>query len=444
MRQEFLRELRSITSDKSGNFGIFTALLIPALFAAASVAINLMTGVTESARMQAALDSAALAAVKSFGEGANEVDAVQYAKAIFFGNFSRRTTDVQQGAQDIVPLDEIAFGLDVTEVEHETRVTVSYFSEYDPLFWGLAPYKIARTSVAARVTDREICILALHGTASRAVDVSGSSTVDTSNCTITSNSDSAQSIYLSGTATLKSECLYTAGQVAATLAHLELACGEAREGTARALDPFKSKILPGAQSWVSLDGCGQTFVSGGGGNGDCNGTGRTPNKVPFDYSVTLKPGTYGSLEIRGNVSLRPGNYIIDGGALRFTSQSVVTGENVTFFLLNGAEVDFHGSASIRVTAAATGAWAGFSLVAARNNTAPAVINGNTGSVLTGIIYMPASKEIQYSGNGSVDGECVRIIAQEITITGNSSFKLDCKTAFAGHKIDNPGAIRLVE
>jgi hypothetical protein len=442
MHQQLRVKLQSLCSDKAGNFAVTTALLTPVLFAAASVAINLTSAVAESDKIQAALDAAAIAAVKSYGEGETETEAQQHARSVFFGNFAQPS--IEAGAEDSPPVDESAFDLTFSAVDPETRATASYSSTYDPIFWGLAPYNIARTSVAARVPDREVCILALHHTASRAVEVSGSSTVDTSNCTITSNSNSAQSIYLSGTATLKSACLYTAGRVAATLAHLELACGEAREGTARAPDPFKSKVLPRAQSWVSLEGCGQNFVSGGGGNGDCNGTGRTPNRVPEDYSVTLKPGTYGSLEIKGKVSLLPGNYIIDGGALNFTSQSVVAGENVTFFLLRGANVGIHGGATFRVSAPLTGDWAGFSLVAARDNPEPAVINGNSASSLTGIIYMPASQEIRYAGNGATEGECVRVIAQEITMIGNSSFKLDCEQEFADNKINNPGAIRLVE
>ncbi|HVK91158.1 MAG TPA: alpha/beta hydrolase, partial [Mycoplana sp.] len=170
----------------------------------------------------------------------------------------------------------------------------------------------------------------------------------------------------------------------------------------------------------------------------------SPNKVPDGYAVTLKPGTYQDLQVKGKVSLQPGNYIIDGGTLKFASQSVITGEGVTFFLLNGAELDLHGGSTFKVTAATTGEWAGFSIVAGRNNTARAVINGNTNSSLTGIIYMPASKEIQFSGNGKTGGECVRIVAQEITMIGNAGFKLDCKTELANNTINNPGAIRLVK
>ncbi|MBZ7927099.1 hypothetical protein [Ensifer adhaerens] len=215
------------------------------------------------------------------------------------------------------------------------------------------------------------------------------------------------------------------------------------EEVAPVQDPFLSKKMPTTGSWVSLAGCGQNFVGGGSGNGDCNGTSKTPNNPPAGYTVELKPGTYGGLEIKGKVLLRPGAYIIDGNPLKFASQSIVTAEGVTFFLMNGAQLDIHGGSTFKVTPALTGDWAGFSIVAARNNTATATINGNSASSLAGIIYMPASREIQYAGSGSTSGECVRIVAQEITMIGNSKFKLDCKAALANNTINNPGAIRLL-
>jgi hypothetical protein len=290
----------------------------------------------------------------------------------------------------------------------------------------------------------EACILALNPTGDRAFQVSGSSKVDTSGCTITANSVSSQAIYVGGSGTLKAKCLYTPGRVSVTAGNTSLSCGQAQEGSPPASDPFKRKIMPVAGQAVDLSGCGTNYVGGGGGGGNCNGTGKTPSKPSAGYAVTLKPGTYQGLEIKGNVSLQPGNYIIDGGALKFDSQSVITGDAVTFFLLNGATLDIHGGSTFNVTAPTSGTWAGFSIVADRSNTATAVINGNSNSHLNGIIYMPAAQEVQYSGNGSTNGECVRIIAQDITMIGNSTFKLDCKSELADNKINNPGAVRLVQ
>ncbi|OCP08794.1 MULTISPECIES: pilus assembly protein TadG-related protein [unclassified Ensifer] len=443
MRENLKKRAARILEDESGNFAILTALLAVPLFGAASVAINLARINLETAKMQAALDAAAYSAVKSYGEGETAADATDAANSVFFANFGQPETVDQIAPESGIAVAtqpiQVAFGA----VGVETTATTTYALKYDPLFWGLQPYTIDRESVAASMPGREACILALHRTASRAFEVSGGASVDTSGCTITSNSNDAQSIYLSGSATLRAECLYTAGKVSASLADLELACGKAVEEVAPIADPFRFKKMPTAASWVSLGGCGQNFVGGGGGNGDCNGTGKTPNNAPDTYRVELKPGTYGELEIKGNVFLRPGEYIIDGGNLKFTSQSVVGADGVTFFLLNGAQLDIHGGATFQISAPATGDWAGFSIVAGRNNTAAATINGNSASSLTGIIYMPASREIQYAGNGATGGECVRIIAQEITMIGNSSFKLDCKAVVANNAINNPGAIRLV-
>ncbi|WDZ78205.1 pilus assembly protein [Ensifer adhaerens] len=441
----FLRNnLTRIGKDEGGNFAILTALALVPLFTGASIAINLARINLESAKMQDGLDAAAFSAVKSYGEGANESKAKDLANNTFFANFGTPEIVADIGSEgSSAPVESQAIKVAFGTLGVETTATATYELKYAPLFWGLKPYTIDRASVAARMPGREACMLALSPTATRAFEVSGSASVDTSGCTITSNSSDAQSIYLSGSATLKAECLYATGKVSATLAHLTLACPKAVEDVAPISDPFGSKKMPTTGSWVSLAGCGQNFVAGGGGNGDCNGTSKTPNNAPAGYTVQLKPGTYGGLEIKGKVLLRPGYYIIDGGNLKFASQSVISGEGVTFFLLNGAQLDIHGGSTFKVTPSLTGEWAGFAIVAARNNTAPATINGNSASSLAGIIYMPASNEIQYAGNGSTGGECVRIVAQEITMIGNSSFKLDCKAALANNTINNPGAIRLV-
>ena len=444
MRGILEKKVRRLLADESGNFGILTALMIVPLFAVTSIALNMSKATEQSAKMQAALDAAAIAAVKSYGEGESQAKAIEKANAVFFANFGTSSIVDAPAAARAAPDGGRQIAVTFSQIGEDAAATTTYSLQYDPIFWGLSPYTIGRTSVAARVPGIEACILALHPTANRAIEVGGSAVVDTSNCTITSNSRDTQSIYLGGSAKLKAECLYAVGKISATLSNLQLACGKGMENAAAIPDPFKYKTMPTAGSRVDLAGCGTGCVGGGGGNGDCNGTGKTPNKVPDGYAVTLKPGTYQDLQIKGKVSLQPGNYIIDGGTLKFASQSVITGEGVTFFLLNGAELDLHGGSTFKVTAATTGEWAGFSIVAGRNNTAPAVINGNTNSSLTGIIYMPASKEIQFSGNGKTGGECVRIVAQEITMIGNAGFKLDCKTELANNTINNPGAIRLVK
>jgi Putative Flp pilus-assembly TadE/G-like len=402
--REFLKwHVGRFLRDQGGNFAILTAVAMLPVLVATSVAIDHANASLTAERMQVALDSATLVAVRYYGEGHSEAEATTLANDMFFANF----TDAAKPSLQIV----------YSQAGQQATATADYALNYDPVFLKRSSFLISRHSSTVYQAGKEACILALNPTADRAIDVSGSSNVDTSQCAITANSRSSQAIYVGGSATLKSECLYTPGKISASPSSIDLACDKPYEGATAALDPFRLKPMPQAGSRVNLK-----------------------NKA----YVELNPGTYNGLDIKGTVKLQPGDYIIDGGKLSFAAQSVITGEGVTFFLLNGAEININGGSTFNVTAPTSGPWAGFSIVADRSNTASAVINGNSNSKLNGIIYMPAAKEIQYSGNGTTSGECVRIIAQTITMTGNSKFKLDCKSELANNEINNAGAVRLVK
>ena len=440
MRRCLEANIVTLLSDKSGNFSILTAIAIVPILGAASLAIDLTSAYFEADKMQDALDSAALSAVKSYGEGASDEETTKEASKVFFLNFTVPENSELPLAGDLAS----SFGLTLVRSPVEDTATAEFGFIFKPMFLERFPFTISRRSVAARVPGTEACILALHPTKYRSFEVSGSADIDMSGCTITANSTDEQAIYVGGTGKLKAECLFTAGGISIDPNAVTLACPQPHERSSSVPDLFKSKKVPTAGSWVNLSGCGQNFVSGGGGNGNCNGTGRTPSGNNAGYVVTLKPGTYGGLDLKGAIKLESGSYIIDGGSLQLGSQSIVTGHDVTFFLLNNASLSIHGGSIFDITPALSGNWAGFSIVATHGNTEPAVINGNSSSYLTGIVYMPDAQEIQYSGNGATSGECIRLIAQEITLTGNSKFKMDCNKELANTKINNPGAIRLVQ
>jgi len=440
MRRPFKAYIDHFLGDESGNFATLTAIAFVPVIGAAAVVIDLGAAYVEAAKLQAALDSAALSAVRSFGEGSSEDETTKEASDIFFGNFT-----VPANSEPLPEEDNLSsFSLTLARGALEDTATAAYGFNYKPMFLERLPFEISKRAIAARVPGIEACILALHPTQYRSFEVSGSANIDMSGCTITANSTDAEAIYVGGSGSLKAECLYSSGGISIDPNAVQLACPDPHEKSPRVPDPFKNKKLPVAAPWVDLSGCGQNFVDGGGGNGNCNGTGKTPNGNNAGYVVTLKPGTYGSLELKGAINLEPGTYIIDGGSLQLTSQSVVTGHGVTFFLVNDASLVIHGGATFDISPSLSGDWAGFSIVAEHGNAEPAVINGNSSSSLTGIVYMPDTQEIQYSGNGATGGECIRLVAQEITLTGNSYFKMDCDPELANTTINNPGAIRLVQ
>jgi Flp pilus assembly protein TadG len=440
---KFRVQFRRLAENRDGNFAVLGAIAFVPIIGAAALAIDFAGAYLETEKIQNALDSAALGSVRVYGEGATEDAASKEAEKFFWSNYSLPKENIAEALAAPADIDtQEALTVKFTRDVNEDKATADFTYEYRPLFLERAPFQIRRQAVAARTANAEACILALHHTAQRAFDVSGSAIADMTGCAVVSNSNHNESIYVGGTGKLKAECLYAAGAIYGSPQDIVLACDSAVQGSPRVPDPFASKALPKTSGWVDLSGCGQNYVSGGGGNGNCNGTGKTP-KNTADYVVTLKPGTYGTLELKGAINLEPGHYIIDGGRLELGAQTVVTGKGVTFFLMNNAKLLIRGGATFNISPSLDGTWAGFSIVAEHGNVQQAIINGNSKSSLTGIVYLPDVAELQYSGNGLTSGECIRLIAQEITLIGNSTFKMDCSAELANKKINYPGAIRLV-
>lgn len=440
---KFRGQFRRLAESRDGNFAVLGAIAFVPIIAVAGLAIDFAGAYLEAEKIQNALDSAALGSVRVYGEGATEAAASDEGEKFFWSNYSLPKENVAEALAAPTDVDvQEALTLTFSRGVNEDTATAEFAYEYKPLFLERQPFQIRRQAVAARTASAEACILALHHTAQRGFEVSGSAIADMTGCAIVSNSNHSESIYVGGTGKLKAECLYAAGSIYGSPQDITLACDSAVEGSPRVPDPFASKALPKTSAWVDLSGCGVNYVVGGGGNGNCNGTGKTPKNAD-GYVVTLKPGTYRTFEVKGTVKLEPGYYIIDGGRLELAAQSVVTGKGVTFFLMNGADLLVRGGATFDISPSLDGSWAGFSIVAEHGNTERAVINGNSNSSLTGIVYLPDVAELQYSGNGLTGGECIRIIAQEITLIGNSTFKMDCSAELANKKLNYPGAIRLV-
>lgn len=438
----FCLHMRRLMRDREGNFAVLGAIAFIPIIGAAALAIDFAGAYFEAEKIQSALDAAALGSVRAYGEGATEEEAYDAAQKFFLSNYALPQESVVDALSAATEASTQALSVKFTRNVEEDTAIAEFVLDHRPLFLERLPLQIRRLAVAARASGAEACILALHHSADRAFEVSGSAIADLTGCAVLSNSNDDQSIYIGGSGKLKAECLYAAGGIYSSPLAVQLDCEAAVEGSPRIPDPFAGKVLPKPSAWSNLSGCGQAFVAGGGGNGDCNGTGKTPKNAD-GYVVTLKPGTYGGLDLKGAVSLEPGNYIIDGGRLELGSQTVVRGQGVTLFLMNDAELKINGGATFDISPSLEGVWAGFSIVAEHGNGASAIINGNSKSSLTGIVYLPDAAELQYAGNGATSGECIRLIAQEITLIGNSTFKMDCSEELANTHFNYPGALRLV-
>jgi hypothetical protein len=148
---------------------------------------------------------------------------------------------------------------------------------------------------------------------------------------------------------------------------------------------------------------------------------------------SLSPGRYcGGLTLRGNTSFAPGVYIVDGGDINFGSQSVSTGQGVTFVLtgngVNTASLQVQGGASATFrapTAAENTYWNGILFYQDRfGNTSNSVLNGGGSMDFFGAVYMPRGN-ITYSGSSSTTAQCIVLIANSVDFAGNTAMTNNC-------------------
>jgi hypothetical protein len=392
-----------------------TAIIAMPLVAAASLALDITAATLEATKLQDGLDAASLASLKTFAETGSVPEATEAARGLFGVSFHNQFADTElteSGRFDIA--------LDLTTSSLEETATATYSSRYRPVLLPWGGFDISRQSVAVRIKPMESCILALHPSASRAFNVSGTSNVNLKGCTVTANSSSNQAISIGGAAKFSARCLVSHGGIAMP-SSVDLDCRTPLTDAPAVPDPFADRAIPRKTSPVLVA------------------------DLALTDTLALLPGTYAGMKVSGKAALAPGNYIIDGGKLSLTQDADLSGKGVTFFLINGAELDIHGEAVLKITPPTQGTWAGFIIVAERGNTNRAVINGNSNSSLNGIIYMPDAKELHYSGGGSTGGGgCVRLVAQEITLIGTSKFSIDCGTKPGGNSMYSEATIRLAQ
>lgn len=152
-------------------------------------------------------------------------------------------------------------------------------------------------------------------------------------------------------------------------------------------------------------------------------------------NVTLNPGTYAGMTLKGTVTLNPGVYYIDGSALKINSQANVSGVGVTIVLTsktaatNGssvADMTINGGGTINLTAPTSGPFANVLIYQDRraNDSGSAKINGDSKTNLNGAIYMPA-RQLTVNGNSTINFTCLKMVARRMQFTGNNTINNTC-------------------
>ncbi|NMD06821.1 MAG: hypothetical protein GYA66_02455 [Phyllobacteriaceae bacterium] len=347
--RHFARFLRAT----AGNMAITAALSAPVLMGALGLAADYAQFASKRSELQAAADSAALAAAREFSiSSATDSTIAAAAKSFAAGstNSPIKTTVSIDNANE--------------------AVTVSVREDWTPFFAhflgaDITPVIVdATASLAGRANT---CVLALKENDEKTIELTKNAKLKATGCGIYANSSDDESIKVKTGSAINADMTCTVGGIDQAGGIITPA---ALTDCPKMEDPLASRAAP------AVGAC------------DYN------NKVVSGGAVTLLPGTYcGGLNISGtaNVTLSSGTYIIKDGALTITGTASVTGDYVGFYLTgNAAVININGNATVNLKGPKTGDMAGLLFFEDRTATKERThrISATNAHTLTGTIYLP--------------------------------------------------------
>jgi hypothetical protein len=405
------RGRHSLWNDQRGTIAIITGLCATALVGFMALAIDVASWQVAQRSMQGAADAAAYSA----GIAYNKIDGSSITTQAKGVAAAQGYVDGQNGVTVGVHQPPIAPS---THTSSSTAIQVIIQQPQPRFFAGLFLSSNPTVSASAVVTlTNPSCILALDTTASAAVSVGGSSSIN-SKCDIASNSTSTSAISMGGSSTVTAPCLVAVGTASTTSGLTLTQCTSPTNHAAATPDPYASVPAPTA-------------------SGSC----LTP--VSSGNNVTFSPGKYcGSIQLSGSqaATFQPGVYYVDGN-FKFTGSASATGTGVTFYITSPNSVDFGGNRNISFSAPTSGTYSGIVFFGDRAGTASNqnIINGGSSSSITGAIYFP-TESVTFSGGTASGNNCTQIVADKVTVTGNSYFRDDC----IGSGLADLPTVRVVE
>lgn len=323
--------------------------------------------------------------------------------------------------------------VEVILTETKPRLLSSVFSQ--------EPINIKARAVAEVSGGSPACVLALSPMKSKAVEVSGSTEVTLNGCSVAANSVQPDAYYMpNSTAELTAECISTVGGASvkdSTKGLLTLACGSVQEQAPPVYDPYASVPEP----IFPMTGC-QTKTTF---TGDIYAPKTHPRYGKYEcFANGIK------IEANSTATFHEGLYIITGGTLTVEDKAVMNSDKATFFFANNTTAHISGMAGLNLNAPPTGIFAGLVFFGQRcNGTVGSCdevfkIVGNTTTSIRGAVYLPGST-IEFLGNTAATTNCLQIISDKITFTGNSTIQMGSSCAGVGTKEVNVGQIvKLVE
>jgi len=278
---------------------------------------------------------------------------------------------------------------------------------------------VSSISVSARAVGYDgngpNCIYVLNPAASNAMSVNGNVNIQ-SGCGLLVDSSASNGLAVNGNVTITAPTIGVVGNYSAT-GNVTFT-PTPKTGVIAASDPLAYLAAP------TVGSCAHNSFSLNGNTGSSGS--------PYQ----LYAGVYcGGISVHGNawLNFNPGTYVLAGGGMSISANTVMSGTGVTFYNTTGTggygEISLSGNSTVNLSAPTSGPLAGILFFQDRSiptGAAASTITGNSSSTFDGALYFPTT-QITYGGNSSVNGYSI-VVADELVISGNTQANLSAPTS----------------
>ena len=392
------RLVRRFVDCGSGSVAVLFAASAVALIGLAALVVDTGLLYYTKARLQSAVDAAALAAAKKLPDTTNAqlqaLDLVAKNVPSTFGSVTQ-ASDVTFGTYDSTTKSFTASGTSVNAVKISAYRTGSHNNAVQLAFaeiFGDTLSTISATSIGVYAPSTT-CLFALDPSGSGAMSLGGSSVVTAASCDVQVNSNSPTALTVSNNATLTAKKINVVGGVSGSTNPA------ATTNAAPMTDPLSYLAEPTASSCITASG------------------------------NVLNPGTYCGNTTFSGVTLNAGIYYISNGSLSLKQS--VTGSGVMIFIDQNSSFSVTSNSNINLSAPTAGIYRGIVLFQSRQSTASDKIAGGGSINIDGTVYIPKGT-LTLVGSASTSSNIGSIVAFDVATIGSSSFSIGTT---AGTKAD---------
>lgn len=400
----FSKRWKTKRRGERGNLVVVTGVIAVPLAMIVVMTLEMVSLSSEKARMQAAVDAAALAGARELAvAGGNARNANGFAEAFATNQVSDLAPRI---AMNFTASQNVNGGFQVSGV----GVRGSFFGNMVPP----GGFTIRVNAIAEALNQQPLCILALpenddDGAVKPGLSAIINSSIQANNCLVHSNGDMLT----------RNKAVITAGTIQTTRTATGTGYSpSANSGALRVADPFRSRVIEQPNA--------------------CGGAYSATLVVDGNSSFQLAAGIHKrAIQVTGNgtLTLMPGEHYFCS-ELRAQGNGTLNGDNVV--LIFDEDETFHASQSskISLTGRTTGTWAGFVIVATRDNDEEMDISSSLVDKLLGTIYLPnATLVINAAGAVAEDSKWSVVVAKNIVLDRNA--RLVINTDYAGSGVPVP-------